>query len=91
MDVAGVDTKVVMEVAVATTAAATIIRDLLKDKAKARMEANTLQVTPLSTTTKEATTIKGPLKAKTEEEFSPTKGEPIRITLMLGPMRAPTK
>ena len=93
VDVAVVDTKAAVEVAVATSAAATTIKDLPKDRVEARVEASTTQVAPLSTTIKEATAtiLKDPLKAKAEEEFSSTKGEPISIILMLGPMRAPTK
>jgi hypothetical protein len=92
VDVAVVDTKAAVEVAVAT-AAATTIKDLPKDRVEARVEASTTQVAPLSTNIKEATAtiLKDPLKAKAEEEFSSTKGEPISIILMLGPMRAPTK
>ena len=67
------------------------LRDLIKDKVEVRVEASTSQVAPLSTTTKEATRIKNSLKAKAEEEFSSTKGEPISIILMLGPIKAPTK
>ena len=66
-------------------------RDLNKDKVEVRVEARTSHVPPLSTTTKEATRIKNSLKAKAEEEFSSTKGEPISIILMLDPIKAPTK
>ena len=75
VDVAVVDTKAAAEVAVATAAAGTTIKDLPKDRVEVRVEASTTQVAPLSTTIKEATIIKDPLKAKADEEFSYNKGE----------------
>ena len=41
VDVAVVDTKAAVEVAMATAAAATIIKDLPKDRVEARVEAST--------------------------------------------------